>query len=78
MKKMVVINDKTDSVKENLVAEFFSIQFNYGLYDFDPEKIVRDLEELYGVSLVSLEHPSYMFEDGVGGTICAEIVEEYE
>ncbi len=78
MKKMVVINEDTVSKKANLVAEFFSIQFNYGLYDFNPEKIIRDLEELYGVSLNRVELPRYVFDDGLGGIIYTQITEEYD
>jgi hypothetical protein len=78
MKKLVVLDEETNSSKKDLVAEFLSMQFNYGLYDFNAEKILGDLEELYGIKLVSTFMPYYDLEDGVGGSIKVMFTEEYD
>jgi len=78
MKKLVVIEEETNSIHKDLIAEFLSMQFNYGLYDFNAEKILRDLEELYGIRLVSTFIPYYDLEDKNGGKIKIMFTEEYE
>jgi hypothetical protein len=78
MKKLVVLDEETNSSKKDLVAEFLSMQFNYGLYDFNAEKILGDLEELYGIKLVSTFIPYYNLEDDVGGSIKVMFTEEYD
>jgi hypothetical protein len=78
MKKLVVLDEETNSSKKDLVAEFLSMQFNYGLYDFNAEKILGDLQELYGIKLVSTFIPYYNLEDDVGGSIKVMFTEEYD
>lgn len=78
MKKLVVIEEETNSIHKDLAAEFLSMQFNYGLYDFNAEKILQDLEDLYGIKMVSTHMPYYDLEDKNGGKIKIMFTEEYE
>jgi hypothetical protein len=78
MKKLTIVEDETNSVHKDLVAEFLSMQFNYGLYDFSAEKIFRDLEDFYGVRLLSTMMPYYDLEDKHGGKIKVMFTEEYD
>lgn len=78
MKKIVIIEEETNSSYTNTVAEFFSIQFNYGLYDFNAEKIFNDLERLYDVKLVETRLPYYKLVDPERGVISCMFKEEYD
>lgn len=77
MKKLVVLHEETTSTKEFQVAEFLSMQYNYGLYDFNPDKLLKDLEEMFGVKEVSRNQFNYDLEDENGGKIKLIFKEEY-
>ena len=77
MKKLIVIEEETRSPKAGIVAEFFSLQYNYGLYDFDPDKIIEDVENHYGVKKVSMHPPYYDLEDADGLPIKVMLTEDY-
>lgn len=78
MKKLVVVEEETNSLQKDLVSEFLSMQYNYGLYDFNADKILGDLESLYKIKLVSTFMPYYDLEDEQGGTIKVMFMEEYD
>jgi hypothetical protein len=77
VKKIIIVEEDTTSSQKNIVAEFFSIQFNYGLYDFNADKIFNDLERLYNIRLVETRLPYYTLIDQNGGVITALFKEEY-
>jgi hypothetical protein len=77
MKKLVVIEDETTSPYSGLVSEFLSMQYNYGLYDFNADKILADLDSQYGIKLKSTRMPYYDLEDKNGGVIKIMFMEDY-
>ena len=77
MKKLIVIPEESSSPKSNLAAEYFSMQYNYGLYDFDPDKIFEKLEEHYNIKKVGGFPPHYDLEDEEGFSIRVKLEEEY-
>lgn len=77
MKKLVVVEEGTESPQANIVSEFFSLQYNYGLYDFDPDKIIQDLESHYGIKKIDGYPPYYNLEDGEGLPIKVMMTEDY-
>jgi len=77
MKKLIVVEEETNSSYKSLVAEFLSMQYNYGLYDFNAEKIMADLDTHYGVKLKFTRMPYYDLEDKNGGTIKLMFMEQY-
>jgi len=77
VKKIVIVDEETTSSQKNLVAEFFSIQFNYGLYDFNADKIFDDIQRLYDIKLIETRAPYYKLVDKNGGIITAMFREEY-
>lgn len=78
MKKLVVVEEDTNSSLKDLVAEFLSMQYNYGLYDFNVEKILADLETQYGITLKDTFVPYYTLEDRSGGTLKLMFMEQYD
>jgi hypothetical protein len=77
MKKLVVIEDETTSSYSGLVSEFLSMQYNYGLYDFNSDKILADLDTQYGIKLKSTRMPYYELEDKHGSIIKIMFMEQY-
>lgn len=77
MKKLIVVDEETNSKKASSVAEFFSLHFNYGLYDFDAEKLLQDVAEKYDVHVKNISLPYYDLEDNEGGKIKVMFKEEY-
>jgi hypothetical protein len=78
MKKIIILEEETNSNYTNIVSEFLSIQFNYGLYDFNAEKIFNDLERLYNVKLLETRLPYYKLVDPEMGVINCMFKEEYD
>lgn len=77
MKKLVVIPEKTTSSKTNQISEFFSMQYNYGLYDFNAEKIINDACEAHNLKIASIEAPYYTLIDENNEVITAMFSEDY-
>jgi hypothetical protein len=77
MKKLVVVEEETNSIQSSLVSEFLSMQYNYGLYDFNADKIFSDLDSQYGVRLIETRLPYYELEDKNGGKIKIMFMEQY-
>lgn len=78
MKKLILVDEGTNSNYSGLVSEFLSLQFNYGLYDFNVDKILNDLIFMYGFKLKPSESPYYYdLEDPKGGVVRITYVEEY-
>lgn len=78
MKKLIVLDEETNSKYKNLVAEFLSMQYNYGLYDFNTEKIFADLDNQYGIKVKSTYIPYYELEDKDGGFLKIMFMEQYD
>lgn len=76
MKKLLVISEKTDSEQSNIVSEFLSLQYNYGLYDFNVEKILEDLKNNYSLTVESIEIPYYTLKDKLGKQIVLEFSDD--
>lgn len=77
MKKLVVIEDETNSGYSSVVSEFLSMQYNYGLYDFNADKIFSDLNTQYEIKLTNTRLPYYELEDKNGGTLKIMFMEQY-
>ena len=77
MKKLIVLSEESTSPKSSVAAEFFSLQYNYGLYDFDPDKVLSQLEEYYNIKKVGGFPPHYDLEDEEGFSIRVKLEEEY-
>jgi hypothetical protein len=77
MKKLCVLEEETTSSMSGLVSEFLSLQYNYGLYDFNIDKIFSDLDSHYSIKHVSSNAPYYTLSDRNGGIIRLVFLEEY-
>jgi hypothetical protein len=77
MKKLCVVEEETTSHMSGLVSEFLSLQYNYGLYDFNVDKILFDLDSQYSIKHVSSNAPYYTLTDKNGGIIRLVFLEEY-
>lgn len=77
MKKLLVVEERTSSQEINTVSEFLGMQYNYGLYDFDVNKIIDDLKNLYQMKLVDIQIPYYTLVDKNNKEIVLEFVDEY-
>jgi hypothetical protein len=78
MKKLVVVDEETTSSLKNIVAEFLSMQYNYGLYDFNTDKLFADLNVQYGIELKATHIPYYELEDKNGGFLKLMFMEQYD
>jgi hypothetical protein len=77
MKKLIVVEEKTESAQIYSISEFLGMQYNYGLYDFDVEKIIEDLKNLHELTLVDVQIPYYTLLDKNSKSVTLEFVDEY-
>lgn len=77
MKKLIVISESTTSNYQNNVAEYFSMQYNYGLYDFNAEKIIEDVCQAYNLKIKDINAPYYTLIDENNEVITALFTEDY-
>ena len=76
MKKIVVAESQiNEEDRINIELELTS-HFAYGLYEFNPERMVEDISHKYKLTLDSIMHPFFNLTDSEGNELKLKFVEE--
>lgn len=76
MKKLLVDESALDAQTTADISLRLSSHFMYGLYEFNPERMVEDVCKEYNLELVELVHPKYILKNAAGNTIELLVSEE--
>lgn len=76
MKKITVSESELDEQTTVNISLQLTSHFMYGLYDFDPEKMVEDICREYNLELVAIHHPHITLKDDEGNTVKLLVSEE--
>jgi len=76
MKKLLVSDSNIDTEVTNEISLQLSSHHAYGLYNFDPERMVEDVCRKFNLTLSTISHPKFILEDANGRELTLLISEE--
>ena len=69
MERIVVHESSMPDDKTQEISELLSMQFSYGLYEFDRERVIEDLLARYRLTIHNIDPPDYTLEDEQGRSL---------
>lgn len=76
MKKLLVVQEETNSNLSQSISEFLSMQYNYGLYDFNTEKLLEDMSHKFKIKVAEINPPYYKLIDNQENNIVLEFLDD--
>ena len=77
MKKLTVQDSELDQSLTQEIELFSTMQFAYGLYDFNAEKIIDDICRVFKLEFVGSEGNVHILQDGDERVMSLIFSEEY-